>query len=232
MRIRSMAVFGDSILKGVVYDSVAAKYRIGKDSAFDIMTERLPGIRLTNYSRFGSTAPKGRAAFAGLVEKGEQPDAVLIEFGGNDCDYDWAEVSAAYKTSHDPHTPLPKYEETLRRFVALARSCGIIPVMMTLPPISADRYFDFFTRADNVDSINVLHWLVEKQVIYRTQENYSHRAGMIANELDVDLIDARSPFLLKRNLGDYLCEDGIHLNANGQKLLGETIVEEIKKRFT
>ena len=42
-------------------------------------------------------------------------------------------------------------------------------------------------------------------------------------------VDLRTAFLMKNNLLDYLCEDGIHPNEKGQQLIAETVIGHIEK---
>ncbi|OLA61120.1 MAG: hypothetical protein BHW37_01125 [Firmicutes bacterium CAG:272_52_7] len=46
--------------------------------------------------------------------------------------------------------------------------------------------------------------------------------------MKIPMIDIRSAFLVKRDYSDYLCEDGIHPNERGHKLIKDTLVDAIK----
>ncbi len=225
--IKSLAIWGDSILKGIVFDEQLQKYKGCDRCAADILAESFPEINIKNNSRFGNIITKGRKLIERALAAGNKTDAAIIEFGGNDCDFNWQEVSAEYLREHDPHTPFDIFVDQLREIVTLMRENGIQPIIMNLPPISADRYFDWFCRDEGTEGDRVLHWLCEKQIIYRTQERYSHAADMVAKELDVPLLDIRTEFLGIRDYGNYLCADGIHLNEKGQQILGETLSEKL-----
>ena len=225
MLLSSVAIWGDSILKGTVFDDESGKYRQCSSCGLDVIKRKFPELALENHAAFGCTAPKAEARLVKALSDGKHPDAALIEFGGNDCDFDWAAVSARCRSEHKPHTEYQTFVDTLRHMVQLLIEHDIMPVLMTLPPISAELYFDFFCRSDDLDPENVLFWLRDKQVIYRTQENYSHAADIVAKEYGTALIDVRTQFLFERRTADFLCTDGIHLNEKGQIMMGEILAE-------
>lgn len=227
--INKIGVWGDSILKGVIFDEKAGKYRPSDDSAVNILKRDFLAVDIKNNSRFGCTAPKAEKNLEHFLENGYHADAVLLEFGGNDCDFNWAEVSAAPHSEHEPNTPLSKFIESMHNMVNNLIKHKITPVLMNLPPISAERYFNWITIPENVNAENVLFWLKEKQVIYRQQENYSHAIDNMARQYNIPLIDVREPFLEIRDYENYLCVDGIHLNEKGQALMSKTIENFAKK---
>lgn len=72
---------------------------------------------------------------------------------------------------------------------------------------------------DGLSRENILHWLGDENAIYRYQEMYCRTIEEIAGEENADLVDLRGAFLSDRKLDAYLCEDGIHPNANGQNVI-------------
>ena len=152
--VQSIGVWGDSVMKGVVYDENKSKYTLLSENGADKASRKL-GLRLFNRSRMGCTVTKGLQLLKKDLQRPEAAcDAALIEFGGNDCDYDWAQVAAHPEQDHQPKTPLPLFIAQLRDMIDLVRQKGMQPVMMTLPPLHAQRYFDFFTRNNSGQSIS------------------------------------------------------------------------------
>ena len=149
----------------------------------------------------------------------ETPDctAILIDYGGNDCDFDWKSISENPSAEHEPKTPINKFVKVYTDIVERIKKYGIRPVITNLPPIEPQRYFDWFCRGLNRE--NLLNWLEGVNAIYRFQELYSRKAEEIARNTGALLIDIRSTFLKERHLGRFLCEDGIHPNTNGQGLI-------------
>ena len=137
--VQSIGVWGDSVMKGVVYDENKSKYTLLSENGADKASRKL-GLRLFNRSRMGCTVTKGLQLLKKDLQRPEAAcDAALIEFGGNDCDYDWAQVAAHPEQDHQPKTPLPLFIAQLRDMIDLVRQKGMQPVMMTLPPLHAQR---------------------------------------------------------------------------------------------
>lgn len=221
--VQSIGVWGDSVMKGVVYDENKSKYTLLSENGADKASRKL-GLRLFNRSRMGCTVTKGLQLLKKDLQRPEAAcDTALIEFGGNDCDYDWAQVAAHPEQDHQPKTPLPLFIAQLRDMIDLVRQKGMQPVMMTLPPLHAQRYFDFFTR-NGLSGDSILRWLGDVQHIYRWHERYNAAVVRVAQECGCPLADVRDAFLAERDYGDLLCADGIHPNAKGHALM-ESVLE-------
>jgi hypothetical protein len=114
----------------------------------------------------------------------------------------------------------------MREMISLATSHGMEVVLCTLPPIISERYFDFFSRT-GLDSDNILAWLGDKNKIYRYHERYSLALARLAREAHCRLLDLRAAFLELWDVRPFFCRDGIHPNADGQRLIGEVTLAAI-----
>ena len=87
-----IAVYGDSLMKGTLPDE-QLRYHFHTD----LFEAPLAGVdaEVTNKSVFGATSRKGVALVQRDLARGHRYDWALIEYGGNDCNYDWADASAA-----------------------------------------------------------------------------------------------------------------------------------------
>ena len=121
-----ITVYGDSILKGVLLED--GKYRINRE--WEERLRREHGLEIRNKAHFGSTIGKALGLIRRDAEKTyEEGELAVLEFGGNDCDYDWAAVSADPDGTHTSKTPpeefLPLYRQAqiyARQGTALDRS--------------------------------------------------------------------------------------------------------------
>ena len=93
---------------------------------------------------------------------------MLLEFGGNDCDFDWAAIAADPEGSYVSKTPPETFESCYRRAIRLVEESGREPIVLTLPPIHSERYLDFICR-DGLKKENILRWLGDVDAIYRWQ---------------------------------------------------------------
>ena len=213
-------VYGDSILKGVLLED--GRYVVSHEMEDSI--SRSCGLTILNRSRFGCTIRKAmdRIRLDSASRAGETEYAVL-EYGGNDCDYDWSDVAARPEEAHLCRTPPSDFESDYREAVRLIRDAGRIPVAVTLPPVHSERYLRYICR-DGLSRNSILRWLGDVEAISRWQASYSEMIRRMAEEERVFLLDLRSAFLHSgRRPEELLCEDGIHPSRLGQALIADTV---------
>ncbi len=216
-------IFGDSILKGVVLEEGdgGRSYRVSDALGLSELGDRC-GVVIENRSRFGCTSGKGFAMLDRCLDRGDRPDAVLLGYGGNDADFNWAEVAGEPEAEHQPNTPLTQFAALYHKAIDRLKALQIQPVLITLPPVCAERYFHWITRA-GLAADAILRWLGDVEAIYRYQERYSRTLEHIAAETGCPCIDLRGALLQNRRLEDYYCADGIHPNEAGQRILAEAL---------
>lgn len=222
-------VSGDSISRGIVYDEAKGKYSVSDKGYVSLVQSKLKGV-VSNAARFGNTIVRGTGKLGREIEK-DRPDVVLIEYGGNDCDFAWDEVAARPDSAHEPQTDLSLFEETLARTIATLRGEGIVPVLMTLPPLNADSYLKWVSRQDSAAELNILKWLGSVTKIYWWQERYSSAIRSIAERTKTMCIDVRGAFLQHPDVMSLICRDGIHPNEAGQGLIAKTILDFVASGF-
>lgn len=223
---KRVELFGDSILKGIQIDPQNMRYHV--DNTIDIeLIEKKHFLSIRNFAKFGCTISKGLALLEKRL-KNDEPfcDAIIMDFGGNDCDYDWKAVSERPDDEHFPHTPLDVFMKTYHKIITLLKGHGIRPIMTTLPPLDANKFFHWF--CNGLDKANVLKWIGSIDFIYRWQESYSRAVDRIAVETNTLIVDLRGAFLQQKRLERFLCEDGTHPNTAGQKLITQTFLEFIE----
>jgi len=188
-----------------------------KNDGFEQLGEQL-GVEFQNSAMFGCTVTKGMQLLQKALVKGIGCDRVLLEYGGNDCDFLWNEVSAHPEIEHLPKTPLAKFEQTLKDMIFQLRSIQVVPILMTLPPINAVQYLYHICR-NGLNRTNIIRWLGDIYNIERYQELYSLRVATVALETNTQLIDIRSGFLARRDCSSLIGADGIHPNEDGHDLI-------------
>ncbi|SNX53505.1 SGNH/GDSL hydrolase family protein [Thermoanaerobacterium sp. RBIITD] len=222
-------VCGDSISKGVVFDKSKNKYVLLKDSYTNLLEGSLKGT-IDNVAKFGSTILKGIDRLKKELIK-VKPDVVLIEFGGNDCDFNWDKVAENPHSEHMPNTDFNVFKNSLNELIDSLKKSKIIPVLLTLPPIDADRYFKWISK-NNVDMAkNILTWLGSVTKIYWWQEKYNSAILSIARSTRTRVIDIRSAFLENPDYRQLICDDGIHPNEEGHKVIAEKIMDYVKTHY-
>ena len=221
--VKSIKILGDSILKGVQLNKENNRYCIDNNIDINAISDKY-SLEIENLSRFGYTITAGERLLNQRMEKGMTCDAVVMDYGGNDCDFKWKEISDDPSALHMPNTEIGVFEATYRRIIAFLKGKGITPILTTLPPIDPQKYFNWFC-SDKLNKENILSWLGGVNTIYRYQENYSRCIEKIATDTDTDFVDLRGAFLANRRIDDLLCEDGIHPNTNGQKVIERAFMD-------
>jgi len=227
---KKTAIFGDSILKGIQLNPITNRFHVNNNIGYDII-EKKHSLEISNYSKFGCTVTKGYSLITQRINNNTLScDTIIMNFGGNDCDYNWKAVSEAPDDIHLPTTPIDVFSDTYRMIISQLKEKGICPVVTTLPPLEPQRFFDWF--CSGLDKAAVLKWLGSINAIYRAQENYSRVVEKIAHETNVPIIDIRGAFLQHARIESFICDDGAHPNTEGQKIITETLMEFADKQFT
>lgn len=217
-------IWGDSLAKGVIWNNERRRHGYSRTTAADIVAEKL-GVEIVNHAKFGYTAPQGLEMMEHDFESGVTCDTALLEFGGNDCNFDWAAISEHPEERHDPATSPDQFVESMRNMVDWLLKKGVRPVLMTLPPIDSERYFRFLV-GDKLSAENILHWLGDVHQIYRFQEMYSLLVEKVARECQIRVLDLRQRCLARKGfLQELVCEDGLHLTEEGQRFIGGELAE-------
>ena len=212
-------IYGDSLLKATVPDE-QFRYHFHLPEVMERYSGRQSEV--VNRSKMGATVRKGQALLEHDLQRGMQADYALIAYGGNDSDFDWDAVQAHPQESHLPRTTLADFKEILLRMIHELRERGVQPVLMTLPPIDAQRYLDFLCR-EGRSRERIMDWLGDTQRIYRHQELYSDTVARLAYETGTPLIGVREMFLDEKRLLKLIAADGIHLTVEGYGKLFDTL---------
>lgn len=217
-----ICVLGDSVAKGVVYDERRGKYAFLKDSFINLYSKGR-NIEVKNLARFGCTTVRGKT----LLQKQEgslsQYDYTILEFGGNDCNFNWEEISLAPEREHSPAVPVPLFEKNYSEILTRIRIYGSRPILLSLPPLDQRRFFNWICRGRSRE--NILRWLGGIDYIYRWQEAYNLIVFQLAQRHRVPLIDIRKIFLESRCYEDLFCVDGMHPSQKGHALINSALAD-------
>jgi len=221
VEIRPIHLFGDSIGKGILFDEGRGRYVIARERC-DVRLQETLGIPVENHARMGATVEEGLQDF---LNSGDLSGSIVaIEYGGNDCDLNWAEVAKEPSAYHEAKIPLITFRRLLKEFVLTVRRRNAAPLLVTPPPLDAQRFFNWVTKGLDADA--VLKYLIDVQNIYRWQERYAIAVRDVALETGCDIFDLRDVFLSRRDVQDLISLDGMHPNTKGHLLIAESLMRK------
>ena len=219
--MNTLKIYGDSIIKGVIYSPTGRKYSLCKEHRVDKL--KCDGWQIVNLAKMGATSRDGLRILENDTTPTDAQTTVLIEFGGNDCAHDWPQVAARPNEDHYPAVSPKEFCRNLHTLIQQIRSHTSKISLVIPPPIHTQRYFDFICTA--ADREKILSWLKTPLALYQTQELYSILVRQVAQEANCPVLDLRTLFLGARDVEVYFCLDGCHPNEKGHGM----IVEAIKK---
>ena len=217
--------FGDSVLKGIVLEN--EKYKVCKNR-FSNICEDVLNVVIENKAKFGSTILIGEKSFEKNLSMLDNPNVeyVVLEFGGNDCDFKWQEISDNPNIEHSPNIEVNEFVKMYTEIIQVIKSKNKKPVLLSLPPIDAQRYINKISK--NLNKENILKWM-NNNIYFLTNwhERYNIEVFKLALNNNISIIDITSKFLEQKDYSLFLCEDGIHPNEEGHKIISEAIQEHI-----
>jgi acyl-CoA thioesterase I len=226
--INSIAVWGDSILKGAVTGYSGNRFDVLEDKNSLVLASKTLGFTLTNKSVFGNIINKAQRTLNRDIEKGLTCDLGLIEGGGNDCDYDWTLISENPDIPHNPRNVLPDFLRMMDEMVHTLRTHKITPLLMTMPPLVLDRWYKTITAGQN--EANIRKFLSDDIFkLYSVHELYSLNIIKYAVTHNVQFVDMRMSLLEAPDYRALMCGDGIHPNVEGYAYMATVWERELPK---
>ncbi len=217
-----LVVFGDSILKGVITIPNSEKLFDTTENDSLSLAQKELGFELDNRSIYGNITSKGLVKLQKFYEKGGEADFCVIEFGSNDCDYDWGTLVQK--------VPLEDYLANLAAMIKLCRDHKVTPLMMGLIPYVCDDWFKTIIKGQ--DEKAILDFLGgTPETLGKNQLIYKNAQADFVQKNNVQFLD---PWTIFEGHNELMCFDGIHPNEKGYELLSKAWIKflsEVKKEF-
>ena len=223
-----ITVFGDSVGKGIFTDS--GKLEVLRDSAVSLFEEEYD-VKTDNRSSYGQSLKKlfSRRIIDKYIDGIDENEnnVVVIELGGNDADFDWAEVASSPDREHYSKTDVEEFSKTYGEYIKRLKDKNVKVVACTIVPVSSKRYFDNVI-AKIADKSKVLEFFNgDFNTIHRHQEMFNNEILKNSYRYGAEVIDLRKKFLSSTEFEGMMCQDGIHPNERGQKEIFSAIKEFI-----
>jgi len=180
-----------------------------------MLTSKFPkrGPEMVNAGSGVNTSSEGLARIESDV-LAQRPDYVLVQFGGNDATRDEAR-----------YVPLDRYDANLETIRArIAEETGAQIVMLTFPPI-VDEWHQF-----GDDEHHVRRGGLDAHIeLYRERTRaFAGCHGLPLADIDRALRAAAA----RDGDGTYILPDGVHLTAEGNRVVAETVCETLVSALT
>lgn len=218
--------FGDSLTRGVSY--VKGRIRILKENYPLLLQQFFSSddsytVSVVNKGVFNDDSDLliQRLNKDVILEK---PDYIILEIGGNDCNFKWEEVAAHPENEHTAIVPIDRYIDNVKAIVNNLIEAGITPVVLTLPPLDPVRYYKFISEKYGK---SISHWISAVGGIEHWHSLYNRSLKQLTEQLDVITIDVRTALKQAGDFSKLISDDGIHLTADGYKELAKTIYSQI-----
>jgi lysophospholipase L1-like esterase len=88
--MKRILIFGDSIMRGVYYSEEAGRHKLYGERLSEL---KEVGYEVKNCSIMGATVETGLDLIKKRLTVPADETTVLFEYGGNDCDFRWADIS-------------------------------------------------------------------------------------------------------------------------------------------
>ncbi|XP_059456895.1 GDSL esterase/lipase CPRD49 isoform X2 [Corylus avellana] len=162
------------------------------------------------FQRYYTSSGKYPVAFK---DAALQPSLVIVYFGGNDS-------MGPHSSGLGPHVPLPEYIANMRKIAthlqSLSEKTRII--FLSCPPVNEAK-----VRGNTSKIFSEL---------VRTNElcqNYSEACIKLCQEMGVKVVDLFTALQKRDDWMDACFTDGIHLSAEGSKIVAREILKVIKE---
>lgn len=185
----------------------------------------LEGFEVNNLSKMGATIDYGERVLREELTDYDPDSVVLLEYGGNDCDFRWKDISENPDAEHHCNTEQREFVKKMASCVEYARSKGARVILANLVPLDSEKYMNWISRGLDYDTI--LGWLGDKNLLYRWQESYSRTVEKLAERLGTELIDLRGAFLCSHDFDNLISADGIHPTAQGHDIICDAVTEAV-----
>jgi lysophospholipase L1-like esterase len=130
--------------------------------------------------------------------------------------------------NHKPRLSLEEFHEKYIHLIRLAQKKGKVPLLLSLPPIDPERFFEGIIKGRNKENIlKAMNHQINK--IFTWHSMYNLEVFKIASEANVPIMDITTYFLRQPDYREFLCDDGMHPNHKGHLLIAQALSDFYKK---
>ncbi|KAH8496898.1 hypothetical protein POPTR_010G189300v4 [Populus trichocarpa] len=142
-----------------------------------------------------------------------QPSLVIVYFGGNDS-------MGPHSSGLGPHVPLNEYIENMRKIAIHLKSLSDTTriIFLSCPPVDETRVGSGLS--------GIFSELIRTNELC---QNYSNACIKLCQEMGVEVVDLFSAFQKRDDWTKACFTDGVHLSAEGSKIVVEEILKVLRE---
>lgn len=219
--METVYIFGDSLLRGVMPDEQGL-YHSTNSIGFDELENRYQ-ICIKNYSMPTFTVKQGWAWMQKNMEaSGAKPDLVILEFGGNDCDYRWGEMrDSCHRLTEIHRTPIDEFVKVYTDMTEYLADRGIETAVTLCPQFPVGVYLKHLIASGIPEQV-IKTYIETPDMVIRDYKAYKSEIVKLAEKKRIPVIDIEKTFAFLTDLEDYYSMDGLHPNEKGYRLIHDT----------
>ncbi|MBR1835489.1 MAG: SGNH/GDSL hydrolase family protein [Bacteroidales bacterium] len=211
-----------SMIQTVIIGAKKAKI-ISRGGATSTDTERSAHPK-THILRIGIHVDRHNRWLDRRLKEVKDGDLVVLEYGGNYCNFDWAAISANPDADHLPLLSFGQFREFYGNAITKCQAIGARVALLTLPTLLPQRYFDLVSR--NLNRDNLRQWIGgDVCSLSRWNEQYNEEILSLAAQYQVPVIDINPSFLQHHYLEDCYSDDGMRPNSTGHTVIAELVAD-------
>lgn len=220
--------FGDSVTRGISY--IQGRLRIVKENYPTLLQrffndDKQEQVEVVNKGVFNDNSDL-------LVQRLEKdvlsltPNYVLIEIGGNDCNFFWDQVAQRPEDEHEPIVEIKRYLQNIQILAERIKQEKAVPILLSLLPLDPKRYYEHLAT---MYQSSIAHWISRCGGIEHWHSLYNRELKQFVQRMGTVMIDIRTMFKQKGDLQELLSDDGIHPSPIGYSVLSECIVQGLSE---
>ena len=225
----TITLIGDSIAKGIATEGMKLT-RV--DTCASFLVGEYLGVEIRNLSVYGQTIRrvKEKKLIEDYIKNLDKTknNKLVFSIGGNDADFDWQEVAKRPEGKHLSKTPENEFISIIESMIDVLKKNGVDVWITGLPPVNSERYFNNVI-CKITDGEKIMQFYGgDISNIQRHQELYNFLLYKLAVKTNCHFLDVRSLFLRDKEFLNKFCQDGVHPNKEGHRVLANEIIEQIK----
>jgi len=224
-----MIFYGDSIIRGKTWPQNSLVSFDTENNFVKYCQSYLDSLdmEIINKGKNGLTSDIACKELDNEVVK-HNPNYLVLEIGGNDCNFNWKEVNKNPYLNHPPALSINDLATNLNSIIDRLRENFITVILLTPPPLDEKKYLKLLNQSfgNNID-----FFIKTKGGIAAWHKKYVEKIRTVALEREIFLIDIYGEFEKADSQEHLVSLDGLHPTEKGYQLMAKKFVGSLGNFF-